>query len=228
MGNVEILQKIGYNNIKYEKGGLFMNCRRCGHELNEGDKFCPNCGYPTDVIDVDSEGVVNVKRKATFKEGIQALFSKTFTFSGVSSRSEFNFGALFLYLVGIVISWISIFPVINEMPDTLNVMEMTDYIVDQMSTTDLSSPINVAAFATTLLYVIFLAAPVFRRANDIFGNKSTSITFPVVFVLGEVLGSNYVSTLLGDFYNVISPLCLILSFGSLFVLFICIFRRGKN
>lgn len=204
-----------------------MICKRCGRNLNEGDKFCPSCGYPTDVVDVNSNGEVNIKRRATFKEGIQALFSKTFTFDGRSSRSEFNFGALFLYLVGIVISWIAIFPVINEMPTTLSVLEMTDYIMAQMESTDLSSPFNVAAFVTTLMYVIFLAAPVFRRSNDIFGNKSTSIAFVVIFVLGELLGSNYIITLMGSVYNVISPLCLILSFGSLFVLFMCIFRRSR-
>ena len=205
-----------------------MYCNKCGHQINEGDKFCPNCGNPVNVIDINNDGVVLVKRRATFKEGIQALFSKTFVFSGRSSRSEFNFGALFLYLVGMVITWIMIMPIMNELPQTTDMMVMMEYLMEEMTSTDLLSPINLATFGTTLLYVIFLAAPVYRRAFDIFGNKSTSIAFSCVFVAGQLLGSAYVATLLGDFYNIISPFALILSFGSLFVLFMCIFRRGRN
>ena len=206
-----------------------MYCTKCGHQINEGDKFCPNCGQAVGVIDINDEGVVLVKRRATFKEGIQALFSKTFVFSGKTSRSEFNFGALFLYLVSMVITWIMIIPIMNDLPNTTDMMVMMDYLLAEMNSTDLLSPINLATFGTTLLYVIFLAAPVYRRANDIFGeNKKTSTVFSVIFVLGQLLGSAYVATLLGNFYNLISPLCLILSSGSLFVLFMCIFRRGRN
>ena len=205
-----------------------MRCNRCGHELNDGDKFCPKCGNEIEVINISENGDVITNKKETFKDGIVALFSKTFTFSGRSSRSEFNYGALFLYLVGVLISWVAIMPVVSELPEASSVMEMMDIMMAELSSTDLASPINVAAFATTIMYVIFLAAPIFRRANDIFGNKSTSIAFSAVFVLGEILGSNYVITLLGEFYNFISPFALVLSFGSLFVLLICIFRRGKN
>lgn len=205
-----------------------MNCRRCGHELKEGDMFCSKCGFPTETIDINSESGAQIKRKATFKDGVLALFSKTFTFKGVSSRREFNFSALFLYLVSILISWISLMPIVNEIPQTNDFLVIYDYILTEMTSTDLSSAINVAAFATTIMYVIFLTAPVFRRTNDIYQSKSISIVFASLFVGGQLLGSNYVITLMGEIYNVIAPLCLILSFGSIFVILMCIFKRGRN
>ena len=126
-----------------------------------------------------------------------------------------------------LISWITIMPAINEMPDTLNMSEMMDYILNEMSSNDLSSPIAVASFASTIMYCIFLAAPIFRRTNDIYDNTKKAKTYSIIFVLGQLLGSPYVGTLMGSFYSTIELFCLILSIASMFVLLMCILKKSR-
>ena len=205
-----------------------MQCNRCGHELNDGDKFCPKCGYPVDVIEVNTEGEVVTNKRVTFKDSVAALFSKTFTFDGKTTRREFNYTVIFLYLISMVITWIAIGPTMSELPETASTAEMLEYIMNQLSSTDYSSPWNVAMLATSVMYTIFLAAPIYRRAFDIFGNKSTSTAFVAVFVLGQVLSQGIVISLMGEFYTYLELFITILSLGSLFVLFSCMLRRSKR
>ena len=129
-----------------------MFCRKCGNELRDGDQFCSRCGEPVEIINVSETGeVVLPRKKATFKEGIAALFNKTFTFKGTSSRSEFNYGLLFLYLMGILVTWIVLIPVFNDMPVTGDTLEMTNYIIEQLGNPDLTSPYSIATLAISLI-----------------------------------------------------------------------------
>ena len=150
-----------------------------------------------------------------------------YTFDGKTTRREFNYSVIFLYLISMVITWIAAGPAMTELPTTASTSEIMEYILNQLSSTDYSSPFNVAMLATAVVYTIFLAAPIYRRAFDIFGNKSTSTAFVVVFVLGQVLSQGIVISLMGEFYTYLELFITFLSFGSLFVLFSCMLRRSR-
>lgn len=195
-----------------------MNCKNCGNEINNGDKFCTYCGHP-----VNNEPE---KKGATFSDGIKAVFGKTFVFSGKSSRSEFNFGLLFIYLISIAATTILSFPLINDMPVTTDYQVILEYFLSTM--TDPLSAMNVSSLVTTLLLVIFMTSAVYRRSNDVFEKNGISILFSIIFALGQLLGTYHVILLFGDIYDYIIPFVDVLSFASLFVLLTCIFCKSKK
>ena len=81
-----------------------MYCIKCGKQIPDDSQFCPYCGENQQTEQFREEcfnqqPVVEVPRKATFKEGTKALFNKFFVFNGRTSRSEFNYGLLFIMLI---------------------------------------------------------------------------------------------------------------------------------
>jgi uncharacterized membrane protein YhaH (DUF805 family) len=205
-----------------------MFCRKCGNEIKDGDRFCAKCGEPVEVIDVTSdEEVVLPRKKATFTQGIAALFSKTFSFKGTSSRSEFNYGLLFIYLISTVVSSMVITPMMSDMETSTNFIEIYEHMLIEMSSPDLTSPYNVATLAITLLYVVFLTAPIFRRTMDIYNNSKKATVFSVLFAVGQIVGSNYFVALIGNgLYDALSLVFGILSIASTVVMIICIFKKS--
>ena len=83
-----------------------MWCKKCGHEIPDDANFCPFCG---EVLNEE------ITKTITFKDGIMALFSKLFVFDGKASRSEFNYGLLFLMILSSILSMFLITPELGQM-----------------------------------------------------------------------------------------------------------------
>ena len=205
-----------------------MYCKKCGSRLPENAKFCPECG-----AEVGEHVIIEDRfrpKKATFKEGIMALFNKIFVFEGRSTRSEFNYGFLFLLIVSTIVSS---FTVSQEM---MNVMmnagtnpEMMDILLEQyFSSKDIFNSFNLYNIAVSLVMAIFLSAPVFRRLTDAGFNKKLTIVLTVVFVVSQIACSTLLYCLLpADVYKVVEMFIDILSYANTIILFICMLKRSK-
>lgn len=222
-----------------------MFCKHCGKEIKDGDKFCSNCGAKVveDEVNnwevIDEEEVVNAfngEKRAGFKDGIKALFSKTFSFKGTSNRSEFNFGLLFIIIITSVISMIVIYPVMYRWFEELllsantgNYEEMINGLDSVLLSKDLFSPYNFSSLGISLLYIIFLTAPVYRRMNDIYGKKKIATIAAIVFAVGQMIGSPLLYCLLNDnVYNIITLPIDIITLCSSIILILCIFKKGYS
>ena len=194
-----------------------MYCRRCGQEIPEDAKFCPHCGMNLNE---------SANQKATFKDGIMALFNKIFVFEGTSSRSEFNYGLLFLILISSVFSMIVMGSDINSLSYADSTQSLNE-MLGLFESKNIMDSYNLYNIGVSIVYAIFLSAPVFRRLTDIgFDKKRTSI-FAVLFVVSQLLCSNILWCLLPtNVYNSISFVLEILSIMNLGVLLTCIFKRG--
>ena len=194
-----------------------MNCRRCGQEIPDDAKFCPHCGMNLNET---------INKKATFKEGIMALFNKLFIFEGKSSRSEFNYGLLFLMLISSVFSMVVMGSDINSLSSTDSTQSLYD-MLDMFGSKDILDSYNLYNIGVSIVYAIFLSAPVFRRLTDTGFDKKRTTIFTVLFVVSQLLCSNILWCLLSTkVYNSISFVLEILSFINLGILLTCVFRRG--
>ena len=110
-----------------------MKCNYCGKEISENAKFCNGCGAavaqsngtvnlkkPEDNIDRSINNPVNVNNYTTinsvnntavsespkyvnFGEAISLFFKNYINFSGRSTRSEYWFSVLFMFIIGFVL-----------------------------------------------------------------------------------------------------------------------------
>lgn len=207
-----------------------MICKSCGHEMEEGLSFCPNCGKPINV-----EATVKVlpkTTKTTFGSAIVALFTKMFVFKGKSKRLEFNFGLLFIYIISVAISTILIVPEMTKIMSSINFenFDPETYVIMLESfllSIDPLSAINLASIIVCLVYAVFLTAPVYRRIYDAFDSKVAAIILSIVFALGQVLGSPIMYFAGVEVYNVLSPILSLVSLASTVVLGMSIFVKSK-
>ena len=203
--------------LKYlMESGDNMYCRKCGQEIPNDSKFCPVCG------EYLGEGY----KRVTFKDGTMALFNKLFVFEGKSSRSEFNYGLLFLMLASMVMSLLVMGSDINTLSDP-NSMQSIEEMMNMFASKDILNSYNLYNIGVSLLYVIFLSAPVYRRLADIgFDSKRTKI-MTIAFVASQILCSSLVWCLIPtDIYNAISIVLDIVSIINLAIILMCVFRRG--
>ena len=80
-----------------------MFCPKCGQQLVNGERVCPNCGLV--IVPGDARVSVNDETRSnyvSFGEAIKLMFKKIFKFSGRSSKSEFWWGYLFFQLISLV------------------------------------------------------------------------------------------------------------------------------
>ena len=194
-----------------------MICRRCGQEIPDEANFCPHCGLNLNE---------STSKKATFKEGIMALFNKVFIFEGKSSRSEFNYGLLFLMLISSAFSMFIMSSDINSLSSADSTQNLYD-MLDMFGSKDIMDSYNLYNIGVSIVYAVFLSAPVFRRLTDIGFDKKRTTIFTVLFVVSQLLCSNILWCLLStEVYNSISIIIEILSIINLGILLTCVFRRG--
>ena len=207
-----------------------MYCKKCGMKLSEGVKYCPKCGevvYEEETVNID------YKKKTTFKDGIVALFNKIFLFEGRSGQAEFNYGLLFLMIVSTVLSSIAIYPTVAKEMNiinsfTINIEEIANITLEFATSRDIFNSVNLYGIAMSLIFAIFLSAPVYRRLTDIGISKKLNIVFTIIFIAGEILcGSLLYCLLPTNIYTLIVPILDVLSLGNLAVLLFCVFKRTK-
>ena len=191
-----------------------MYCKKCGNEIPEGSKYCPFCG-----ICLEGNGL----NKATFKDGIMALFSKLFVFEGTSSRSEFNYGFLFLLIISSIFSMVIMTPNFSNSTDYI---QMENVFNDMLSSKNILDSYNLYNVGVSIVYSVFLSAPVFRRLTDIGYEKKKVVIFTVLFVVSQLLCSSLLWCLLPtNIYNIISIFISVLSIVNSCILILCIFKR---
>lgn len=197
-----------------------MYCRNCGFKNDDGANFCQFCGAPMN--DDFNKETIPVK-KVTFKDGIKALFEKIFLFDGKSSRAEFNFGLLFLVLVGFAISLIVSLGMVSQ----INIADpyATEELVDLMYSSDFFLAFT---FLYSLAFAIFLSAPIYRRLSDFNVKKTGAIWLTIIFVFGQVVSNLYLLDLSDDLYTTLSIFADLFSIASSVILILCIFKRSKN
>ena len=156
--------------------------------------------------------------------------NKIFVFDGKSSRSEFNYGLLFLMIISTVLSSLT---VSNEMTDILleagTNPELLESLMDQyLNSRDIFNLYNLYNIAVSLIMAIFLCAPVFRRLTDAGYNRKTTTILTIIFVVSQIACSTLLYCLLPvDIYNVVSIFLDVLSFANLAVLLICMIKKSQ-
>ena len=199
------------------ESGDIMYCRKCGQEIPNDSKCCPICG----------EYLGEVYKRITFKDGMMALFNKLFVFEGKSSRSEFNYGLLFLMLASMVMSLLVMGSDINTLSEP-NSMQNLEEMMNMFTSKDILNSYNLYNIGVSLLYVIFLSAPVYRRLTDIgFDSKRIKI-MTIAFVVSQILCSSLFWCLIPtSIYNAISIVLDVVSIVNLAIILMCVFRRGQ-
>ena len=207
-----------------------MYCRKCGNEIPDGSNYCPNCGEPVnDLNETIPSSQASSSSQATFKEGIIALFNKLFLFEGRSSRSEFNYGFLFLVIISSVLS---MFSVSSEISDILLQAELNPELIEQLineyfASKDLLNSFNLYNIAVSVLIAIFLCAPVFRRLTDCGFTPKIVIVLSILFVMSQIICSTLLWCLLPvDIYLSLGFIFDIMSIVNTVIILICIFKKS--
>ena len=200
-----------------------MYCKKCGNEIPEDSNYCPNCG-------ASLYEEQKIYKRVTFKDGIVALFNKLFLFEGRSSRSEFNYGYLFIILISMVLSMMTISSelsglLLNAETEEALYLALSEYL----SSKDILSSFNLYNIAVSLVMAIFLSAPVFRRLSDCGFNRKTVTILSILFVFSQILSSSLLWCLLPTkTYTSISFILEILSYVNLFILCMCVFKKSAQ
>lgn len=195
-----------------------MYCKKCGQKLHEDDKFCPNCGtFVSDTLKQEE----CIEKKASFKDGIKALFSKIFLYSGRSSRSEFNFGLLFLVIVSMPI----IYMIMLSNPD---IFLSTEVEIEQ-AILGMEKILDYTSLFIGIVFSVFLSAPLYRRLTDIYMNKKISIIYTICFVLSYLFSSNIILSIFPDNILMFLDIILMLLNGfSIYILVSCMVMKKKE
>ena len=198
-----------------------MYCNKCGAEIPEGSNYCPKCGQMLG----NSSGY---RKRTTFKDGVVALFNKLFLFDGKSSRSEFNYGYLFLIIISTILA---MFTVTSDITDIYMQVDdsavLEQMLTEYMSSKDILSSFNLYNIAVALIMAIFLCAPLYRRLTDCGFSKKVVRVLTIVFVISQILCSTLLWCLLPiDVYNAVSYLLEILSYANLIILLLCMFKKS--
>ena len=170
----------------------------------------------------NNENVV-AKPKVTFKDGIKALFDKIFLFKGKSSRSEFNYGLLFLFLVGFGISIIMSMSLISQID--IEDPNATNNLIDLLLTSDFYM---VFSLLYSLAFALFLSAPIYRRMCDFKVSEKAAIWLMLLFVTGQIISNVYYLDLGEDVLNSVSIFVDLFSITSTVLLIFCMCKKSKN
>ena len=205
-----------------------MQCKRCGREVLDDAKYCPYCG--TILNEGTSEGI-KIRKKATFKEGMLALFTKIFLFEGHTTRSEFNYGLVFLMIISSILSYLTVTPQILGLLDANSMVDMNvifEYFETASQSKEIMHIYNLYNISVALIMCIFLCAPVFRRLIDCGLKKNSAILLTILFVISEIVCSNLLWCILPtEIYQTIFIFIEVFSYINLIVLFMCIFRKSN-
>ncbi len=208
-----------------------MFCRKCGKEINDDAKFCPFCGM---YLAEEENYNIPVLNKVSFKESIKALFEKLFVFKGTTGQREFNFGLLFLFMVSCALTTIVIMPEISNITDKIlesnNMADMSwmeDYL-NSLISKDIFHFSNLSTIGTSLIFSIFLVAPIYRRMADTGKSKAFATAAAILFVVSQLACSGVLYCLLPDaIYESIGFVLSILSIINTAILVMCIFGRSQ-
>ena len=204
-----------------------MYCKNCGKQNPDDANYCTNCGSKLDDEIIRDES----PKKATFKEGTMALFNKLFVFEGRSSRSEFNYGLLFLMIVTSILSSVLLTPQMFEvLAQFEGDMALFGAQTEALFTSkDIFDVFNLYSIGVSIIFSIFLSAPVFRRLSDFAVSRKWAIELTVVFVISELLSSTLLWCLLPtNLYQSLSGLFDILSLANSVILLFCVFKQSQN
>ena len=134
-------------------------CIKCGHELEDGDEFCRECG----AAQAPSESW-------SLRRAVKVAFRKTFVFSGTASPAEFWLIFLFLGICSTVFSLVEEIIIIKAMVSQ-----------DDMSQTMRMYQLALAVF--TVFFMFLIIGPAVRRYHDS-GRSGAWFMVPVVnFIL---------------------------------------------
>ena len=205
-----------------------MQCKRCGREVLDDAKYCPYCGT---ILNEDTSEGIKIRKKATFKEGMIALFIKIFLFEGYTSRSEFNYGLVFLMIISSILSHLTVTPQILGLLDENSTMDMNaifEYFESASLNKEIMNTYNLYNIGVALIMCIFLCAPVFRRLIDCGLKKNSASLLTILFVISEIVCSNLLWCILPtEIYQTILIFIEVFSYINLIVLFLCIFRKSN-
>lgn len=201
-----------------------MYCTNCGHKNDENANFCQQCGAPlrkTENVEVKRD--INRPKLVTFKDGIKALFEKIFLFKGLTSRAEFNYGLLFLMIIGVGVSSIMSMSLVSQV-DITN-PNATALLTEMLLNSEFYL---IFTLLYSLAFAIFLSAPVYRRLADldIFGKSAVILT--VIFVLGQLSPILQLFEQEANWFSALSTILSLVSFASTVIMLFCILKRGKN
>lgn len=201
-----------------------MYCTNCGHKNDENANFCQQCGAPlrkTENVEVKRD--INRPKLVTFKDGIKALFEKIFLFKGLTSRAEFNYGLLFLMIIGVGVSSIMSMSLVSQV-DITN-PNATALLTEMLLNSEFYL---IFTLLYSLAFAIFLSAPVYRRLADldIFGKSAVILT--VIFVLGQLSPILQPFEQEANWFSALSTILSLVSFASTVLMLLCILKRGKN
>lgn len=195
-----------------------MICKHCGREIPDNSTYCIYCGYKQDEV------IRTVKKGSSFKSGVKALFSKFMLFEGRSSRSEFNFGLLFLLILMQVVSMFILVPYMMDMMEMM--MNTQGEAIEEVTYSGMIDPISLMSMIISVVMSIFLAAPIYRRFNDCGFTKKIVTILTVVFLLGQLSIFTVFIPYMGGLTMVIDLITSLLSLASSVLLFLAILRKS--
>lgn len=219
-----------------------MRCPNCNAEIDDDAVFCTYCGAKIDATEkaviepIVEETTTETEEelptgKATFKEGIVALFTKIFQFKGKTRRSEFNFGLLFLILIGIVIGAVcsgqytaDVTALINQFAAETITFEEFEAAVNALDPTNYPLYM-VGTIVSSVGGLVLLCAPLFRRINSALDSTTAAWVFTGLYIASEVVS---VVSALVIIPSSIATVTDLVSFAGFIGLCIAVFKKDKR